>query len=336
MEIKRRDTLEQANKFMKDAMLLIQQWQVPADPANFSVVYEIVKGRNKALTLAHEKFVSEGRKIDNYCLEQWQRDYIHSTQPKESEWLSGLDEVLHDLQSHVVKSGYSVEGYIEHLDTSMTKIASKDNDDCVQGVLKEVYSATSEVKDQQAKLKNQLKVSQSETESLRAELTKLQKQAVTDPLTSLLNRRGLELYLDELKPHPHLLTIVVMDIDHFKRFNDDFGHLIGDVVLAKVAEQLNKTKPNQATAIRYGGEEFVLLMTNTDAEIAAELAENLRQKVAAMKLINGKTKQRLPAITISLGVAVQKENERFDSLINRADLAMYEAKESGRNQCKIA
>lgn len=149
-------------------------------------------------------------------------------------------------------------------------------------------------------------------------------EASTDPLTGIANRRFLYEELEQLV-NPHIraqrpLSIILIDIDNFKQFNDDHGHLAGDEVLRQIAHALNQSIHGFDTVGRYGGEEFLIIMPNTDLDKALRAAERARQSIEAL-VIDG-----LPKITISGGVAQREENESIETLIDRADQKLYQAK----------
>lgn len=332
-----RDSIEKANQCMTEAIASIRRWQVPADPVNFTVAYELAKGENKALSSAALRHIKQKKRVDNYCLEQWYQVYVVNSAGTQRELISGVERIIRNLQTLFVGADVSLEEYISKLDESMSELSSEDDAD-LSSVLRSVLKATTDVKGTQTDLRGQLKDSESETESLKKELAKAQQQAVTDQLTGLCNRRGLDAFVaEQIKDNGASLNMcaIIVDIDHFKRFNDNYGHLIGDVVLAKVAEQLSKFASDHALAFRYGGEEFVVLLKGATLALAKQYAEGMRKAIEAMKLINGKTHERLPRITVSLGVAKSRAQESFEQFIQRADAALYEAKEEGRNQVRI-
>ena len=155
-------------------------------------------------------------------------------------------------------------------------------------------------------------------------------EASTDPLTGIANRRFLFEELEQLvNPHIRIqrpLSIILFDIDNFKQFNDDYGHLAGDEVLRQVAKVLDQSIRGFDTVGRYGGEEFLIILPNTDYAKALRAAERARQSIEAL-VIDG-----LPRVTISGGVAQREENESIETMIDRADQSLYQAKNSGRNQ----
>ncbi|WP_237486736.1 GGDEF domain-containing protein [Vibrio hippocampi] len=153
-----------------------------------------------------------------------------------------------------------------------------------------------------------------------------------DPLTKLRNRRALEMHvrkrfagrLMRLKP----MSIIMLDVDRFKRINDDCGHIVGDRVLRKVSEVIRQQINADATAFRFGGDEVMIVIDGANLDSAIELAETIRKQVLLIPQneIAGQT------VTCSFGVAQLNQNELWDSLVSRADKALYQAKEQGRNR----
>jgi diguanylate cyclase len=128
------------------------------------------------------------------------------------------------------------------------------------------------------------------------------------------------------------LCLLLFDIDHFKKFNDSFGHNIGDQVLKLLASVLRESVKGQDTAVRYGGEEFAVILPNTEIKGAFTVAENIRRRIIGKELIDRKSGDRLGRITVSAGVAQFAPGEPLRELVERTDRALYAAKNSGRNR----
>ena len=162
----------------------------------------------------------------------------------------------------------------------------------------------------------------------------LREMAMADPLTGLANRRQLEAVLSpqiaDAKRCGSQISCLMIDIDHFKRFNDAFGHDAGDMVLREVSAILKHATREEGTAFRYGGEELLLLLPGFTAEMAAERAEQLRARIAALELTH--RSGELGPITVSIGLATAPTHTPFDRLIESADAAVYRAKALGRDQ----
>lgn len=165
------------------------------------------------------------------------------------------------------------------------------------------------------------------------------KQAVElasrDPLTGVQNRMALDSSLAREVDLAHRqglpMSILVIDIDHFKRFNDEFGHAFGDDVLVAVAQSIATTIRRSDLMFRFGGEEFVVLASHTTEEGAKLLAERIRENIAAILTIRG----RQTEVTASVGVAQLNDNDTAEGLFERADKALYSAKRNGRNRTMV-
>jgi diguanylate cyclase (GGDEF)-like protein len=166
----------------------------------------------------------------------------------------------------------------------------------------------------------------------------LRGQAMADPLTSLANRRHLEAVLEtelaQAERHGVPISCVMLDIDYFKHFNDEYGHDAGDAVLRAVAIVLKQSVREHDLAFRYGGEEFLLLMPGVDADAAAERAEDIRSQIAALRVRNDG--RSLGMVMASLGVATVPDHASSDRLVQTADAALLRAKRNGRNQVSVA
>ena len=171
-------------------------------------------------------------------------------------------------------------------------------------------------------------------------LRKLDQLAKQDPLTGVANRRHFNIELDRALAHSQEsgapLSLILIDVDYFKRFNDHYGHQVGDMCLKEVAQALNRAvrTPSDLVA-RYGGEEFVLLLPNTDRQAAASVAQRLQDGLASLRLEH-LASEVAPWVTVSQGIASNVSGEGASQLLERADQALYRAKESGRNQFCVA
>tara|TARA_R110000764_G_scaffold209983_3_gene295837 strand:- start:36843 stop:38543 length:1701 start_codon:yes stop_codon:yes gene_type:complete len=175
-------------------------------------------------------------------------------------------------------------------------------------------------------------------EDIRSSQDELKKQASTDPLTKLYNRRYFfsesDYLLQVAKNKQQPLAVLAIDIDHFKRVNDTHGHQIGDQVIVKLAQTLKAQSRSKDLLARFGGEEFVMLLPETDQEQALVCAERIR--TAVEKQIIAITPEQQLSLAVSIGVAViNAEHESIEAALNRADKALYEAKNAGRNRVCI-
>jgi diguanylate cyclase (GGDEF)-like protein len=204
----------------------------------------------------------------------------------------------------------------------------------LMGAMELYLNAWRELSDDQADLLNGV-ASQAAIAIRHAQLFQAQEEnALTDELTKLPNRRHLaQRFLQEMqraRRHHNAIAFLMIDLDHFKQVNDTYGHLNGDAVLAELAQILVTGARESDVCARYGGEEFALILHETTEPGARTLAERIRAKVAAATFPGGLK------LTISVGVAATDEPALFTQLIDRADQALYAAKQGGRNQVRVA
>jgi diguanylate cyclase (GGDEF)-like protein len=196
------------------------------------------------------------------------------------------------------------------------------------------YDRAVRLSDARTRLRQNERALSEQLEAIRGLETKLREQADRDPLTGLFNRRYLEPVLErELARCERAnlpLTVMLVDVDHFKRVNDHYGHPAGDAVLRALAELLRSTVRASDVACRFGGEEFLLLLPEMPSEAAAGCAERLRARWEASEVRAGK---HAIASTLSIGLATYPGRaDTPESLVKAADLALYDAKRTGRNR----
>ncbi|MFH2066807.1 MAG: diguanylate cyclase [Pseudomonadota bacterium] len=165
-------------------------------------------------------------------------------------------------------------------------------------------------------------------------LEKLKKLAITDGLTKLYNSRyfykQLDLEIDRLNRYNHALSLLLIDIDHFKQYNDRFGHLEGDKVLIRMGQIIKSCLRRMDTAHRYGGEEFTVILPETACDEAAFVADRIRLAIESEVFSPGSSKEI--TITVSVGVTEYQADERISAFVQRADQALYLSKDNGRNR----
>lgn len=173
-------------------------------------------------------------------------------------------------------------------------------------------------------------------EVLKTRLEAAETSANVDHLSGVYNRRMfdrmLSIWLKRYKTTNEPLSLAVFDIDLFKNFNDEYGHDMGDQVIANFAQILRSEVRSQDYAFRYGGEEFTVIFPNTTIQDACYIAERIRAKIAARKLISRETRNITIMITVSCGITQVTSDDTEQSIFSRADKNLYKAKKSGRNR----
>lgn len=200
---------------------------------------------------------------------------------------------------------------------------------------KNIASYLSEHQQDNLLLFEKVEASEKRLRALENDLHSMTQIAMTDELTGLLNRRGLQKQYTQIcnpkTPLDFELAVLVIDIDFFKKFNDQYGHLVGDSALRFISRYLQQETKRKDVLARFGGEEFVVMLPDTDYSQALSFAEKLRKIIETKKLVIAKSGQEI-SLTISVGVASREECENYDDLFEKADQALYQAKKNGRNQ----
>lgn len=228
------------------------------------------------------------------------------------------------------------EQYGESLETLSTSIADSLDRDTLKHVIRSLLDETRKMQDSNRDLESQLESSRQEMVALHDRLEAIRNESFTDPLTTLANRKYFHLALDRalgnFVEQGETFSLLVTDIDHFKSFNDRFGHLTGDQVLRLVANEVKQNVKGQDVAARYGGEEFAIILPATTLEDAAIVADHIRRAVMSKELVKRSTGENLGRVTVSVGVATHKQGDTASSIIERADKCLYAAKGAGRNR----
>ncbi len=199
-----------------------------------------------------------------------------------------------------------------------------------------VVNATRVMETHNAKLEDQLTSSAGEIKKLRQDLEDMRREALTDSLTGLANRKMFDMELRRLcaeaSERSGELCLLMLDIDFFKKFNDTYGHQVGDQVLRLLAKTMNSAVSDGDVAARYGGEEFAVILPDSDLSHAAGVGETIRRRISSKEVVNRKTGTSMGKITVSVGCSMFVGGEPLGQFITRADMALYEAKGQGRNR----
>jgi len=206
----------------------------------------------------------------------------------------------------------------------------------VQALIAKMMQQTQEMQQQNNMLRDQLAHSSDEVKELRGNLESVKREAMTDVLTDIGNRKYFDIKLRELADKAMTegepVSLLLFDVDNFKDFNDSHGHQLGDQVLRLVARTLKESVKGRDVVARYGGEEFAVVLSGAGLEDAMKVGDGIRALVAKRRIIRKSTGEQIAAITISAGVARYRSGEPLSELIARSDAALYRAKDAGRNR----
>lgn len=251
-----------------------------------------------------------------------------------------LDRELSSVSEAISQAHKSQAAYGQTLDKAATSIEAAGDGAGLQAIVSGLTSATRKVQRQNETLEKRLDVSTREVARLREHLEQVRRDAMTDALTNLANRKAFDEHLqtacDQADVNGTGLTLAVLDIDHFKRFNDTWGHQTGDQVLRYVASVLGRVAKQPRIAARYGGEEFAIIFPHESLAQVEKALEAVRTEIGSRALRRRSTNDELGAVTLSAGFAHRRPGETACGLLERADAALYTSKRTGRNRVTSA
>ncbi|KOX59200.1 hypothetical protein ADL19_05700 [Streptomyces purpurogeneiscleroticus] len=312
---------------------------IPPTPRSFEVFYTSFSGTNRALADRVSTLETSGQPLTAQQVEELYRAYIQGTD-EAGAVDADAEEIAEAAQNIVAQISDNREalrqygGALDHWSGNLNAGSG------IDGLMRAVAALTAETARASARnreLEAQLSTSVVRISRLRHDLVQVRQEATTDALTGIANRRAFDARLRRAIRHAQTDTstpfsLLLLDVDHFKRFNDAHGHRTGDHVLRLIARLLADNVKGRDTAARFGGEEFAVLLAGADLKAATSVARQICERLAAQRLIKRGTGEPVGQITASIGVAQHRAGESGAALIERADAALYEAKNAGRNR----
>jgi len=332
------DEHERTFAFAQIALGQIRALGQPASPRNFEIWYHYATGYNRSLNQSINETLAKKGALSEADLAQVHETYISESRVGERLNSVGsrvLDEIKQVIATIDAAAG-SATTYSERLNIASEKLAQASDGDALRTVIEHLVQGAKEMENDNKKLEARLASSRQEIQQLQQNLETVRTESLTDPLTTLSNRKffdqALAKHIAEAKEKNEPLSLLMADIDHFKSFNDKYGHLTGDQVLRLVALSVKQNVKGRDIAARYGGEEFVIALPSTALQSAITVADHIRRAVMTKELMKRSSGERLGRVTISIGAAALRPSDTSQLLIERADKCLYAAKRHGRNR----
>jgi diguanylate cyclase len=318
------------------------------NPLTFTLWYEYAASINPELITALDLALTKPAPIDDALVHKLYEEHIVSVDAEAVEHIVSVDaeaverigvdmeRLMRSVVHTASQTGHHAGAFGAQL-TGLTEALAANDAEALAPKLSEVLASASVMKNSVDSLQKKVSASQEEIARLRGDLERARGEALLDPMTGIFNRRGFEQKLQALitgnRTSDDTHCLVMLDIDHFKKVNDNHGHLMGDRVIQAVGEILRVSVTQEAhAAARYGGEEFAILMPSASVDQSASLAESVRERTKAIKIRKRDTQEVLFSVTLSGGVASLQPGDDAAALIARADAALYQAKQTGRDR----
>ncbi len=314
----------------------LRDHHVPPTPRNFEVWFAYCSKDKHKLRERIDRLIQAGEPFTSGVMDSLFQDFFAYPSGTSGDDFRELRNIATELADRITADHGAITDYGALLRECGPLLDTASTRQDVQRATATLKTATNVASGKMQALEQLFAASVVRIGELQEKLARSEKDAATDPLTGLANRRTFDAALAEATAQAVRdgteVSLLLLDIDHFKRFNDVHGHLMGDNVLRLVAQVLTRHIKGRDTAARYGGEEYAVILAEAGMAAGLTVAEQIRDLLEKRPLLNRKTGESLGVITCSVGVALYRPGEGTGDLIDRADKALYRAKQTGRNR----
>jgi diguanylate cyclase len=332
----------QAYDLARQALAEMERHRVWPTPLNYELWLHYVGHPGGALAQEIERLLSSGEAITEDISEGLAATYLPKARLNEQIRDAGdlLTRELTSVAEAIQKAKRSNEHYGQTLAGAGKSLDDQLDAAALKQTIDSLSSATRRVQRENSTLEKKLADSAAEVTRLKEHLEQVRRDATTDALTNLANRKAFDDELGracaEAREKGEPLSLAVIDIDHFKNFNDTWGHQTGDQVIRYVSSVIGRMAPPPRFAARYGGEEFAMIFPRERGQEVIDTLEEIRVEVSSRILKRRSTNEDLGAVTVSAGFAEMLPGESTEALLERADAALYASKRTGRNKVSSA
>lgn len=330
-----------ANQLCLSALELINQLGLSPEPHNYELCYLYCSGAYPELNKTLDKIIDRGEPAPQAEMDQLFDTCLQSDDPAPWFEMIGdkLSEQLTETMGIVHSASDSTSSFGASLGAAGSDLSGLSDPKSIATVLQSLIHATEAMQRSTGELDQRLNESSAKVADLQSDLVRVQQESHMDALTGVGNRRQFDIMLTKeiararRKHYP--LCLCILDIDNFKTINDEFGHAAGDAALRCLAELLTDKVREYDIVTRYGGDEFAVILSDTNEEAAVEIIERVRCSLSENKIVLKSTGKKLNSVTASFGIAQLGESDDVESLMERADRCLYAAKDGGRNRIEF-
>jgi diguanylate cyclase len=327
--------VEYAKTVADQAIRSMSQQMVPATPSNFAVWFDYAMGTSPALRKTIDILVGNKRKFDSSINRELYTTFVgpQADAGAAADFPEQLQSVISSAKEFLTTAISDNRTQIETLGEVSSQVqTNSDPRPIIEKLVAELSKATTRA----SALESNFVATTQELDKIRDSLKVAEERSNTDALTGLANRRSIDEFFRSAQitamEKGESLSIFMIDIDHFKKFNDTYGHQVGDQVLRLVAKVLQDNVREGDLAARYGGEELIAVLPGADLDVCAGVAERIRSRISEARLTRRSSGKEIASVTVSIGVAQFRMAESAEAIIERCDRGLYQAKRSGRNQ----
>ncbi len=331
------DPIEKASENLRQVIPLISKHKIPVNPANYAVWYEYVSGENHTLIDEINHRLAQNLPISTEFAQHLFEKHVLMNMPERLESTNnGLKLVVDNTLGNLHKTEADAAHSISELNNTKSLLNNCRDINELHNLVSDILASTQMLTKASSALKQDLENSSLEIAKLKEELNAVKKASRTDGLTGLLNRGAFNNELNTVCQQTNTdIALALFDIDHFKKVNDTYGHVLGDKVLQYFSGLLQKHAGNNHLVARYGGEEMAMILMNISLKEATSITNKICVALADSRLKKKGQEEYIYQITVSAGVSMLKKEDSPSNITERADKALYQSKKNGRNQVTI-
>ena len=332
-----RDTPDKAQRIFDRLVEMFEDHDINPSPINYYVWYEYVRGNHPKFRQEMDAVLNDPFGYNDRVGKRLYEEYLKDEEESSNEFDRAFRRLIGVMVKKMNALTDRIDSHAEELDRYSSELADPNIDpQKIKSITESVLNAANDMKQNNEAFQKEFIASSEEVKELRQQLLDAQSEALTDELTQIGNRKCFNNSIEELMLNnletPEQLCLVLTDLDYFKKFNDTYGHLVGDSILRYFSNMMTKMTGENETVCRYGGEEFAILFNQSSVEAAKEKTDEIRVTMGNAQLKRKDQDKPISKVTASFGLAVFRANDTAETFIARADKALYAAKEGGRNQ----
>ena len=327
---------EQAAEYLRQVIPMLAIHRLAPTPINYAVFYSYLSGTSQALNSIIDDRSNQKKSLTLAIMLELYEKYVNGTATlaQQDKIQQSLEKVLTEASNEVEQVNADAKGFDDNISKHANTLLETSDPAATSLVLQQILQDTRDMVRNNLDLQTRMQETNNEIQQVKKELESVKAIAEKDALTGLKNRGSFDQKVDSTvygKQQDNSF-LIILDIDHFKRVNDNFGHLVGDRVIRYVSALLLQIIGKDKHIARFGGEEFAIILHNENKESITSLCNKVRIAMGNSKLQRKDSGETIGQVTLSVGITQLNSDDSVESFIGRADKALYEAKETGRNK----
>ncbi|ASM51515.1 hypothetical protein PESP_a3754 [Pseudoalteromonas espejiana DSM 9414] len=319
-----------AQEKMTNVCLFLERHALPPSPLNYQVAYTYISQSKQDLNKAIDEAISQNANIDSVLIEQLYFEFLNEGHTTQVSMINNVNGVIDSLSRNAQSTEKQIVRFAGQVSECMHSL-DENNVEQSRQALDELTGQTATLLEQHKQFKLELSRAKKLHEKTQKQLTQLRKQHIIDPQTGLYKRHYLTQQTQVWSTQEKSICAIAIQIDNLDHFVDNYGDVIGEVILSKVAKQVQKYVFQSGLPGRTAKDQFTVLLADIDPETANVIAEKVRNGVEKLRFVSSKSGIKLPGINLSLGIAQQIKNDNFNQLAKKASQAAFKARSLGQS-----